>query len=143
MLLDDTAEPVTSHLAMGLRVLKHFQLVFDCPAGKLYLKPSATFLPPDIFNRAGLVIDPDSEQAKIRMVLPKSPAAKAGRAVGDVITKIDGVPPSDSFLVRAFEQPLRTRIRLTILRSGVVRTVSCWGRLAWRSPTRLIPTGLR
>jgi hypothetical protein len=107
VLLDDTQGSGAYHFAgnVGLRTLKHFTLLFDCPTGRLYLQPSAGYNKPDIFNRAGLIVDPDPEQARIRMVLPNSPAADAGLKTGDIITRIDGAPPTDASLASAFERP--------------------------------------
>ena len=127
VLLDDTQGSGASHLAgtVGLRILKRFTLLFDCPNGRLYMEPSASYNKPDIFNRAGLVIDADQEQARIMMVIPHSPAAKAGLETGDIITQIDGVAPTDASLTNAFERPTGTRVRLTVVHSGAVRIVSC------------------
>lgn len=127
VLLEDTQGSGASHLAgtVGLRILKRFTPLFDCPKGRLYLEPSASYNKPDIFNRAGLVVDPDPEQARIRMVIPHSPAAEAGLETGDVITQIDGAAPTDASLTSTFERPTGTRIHLTVLHSGVVRIVSC------------------
>ncbi len=127
VLLDDTQGSGASHLAgtVGLRILKRFTLLFDCPKGRLYMERSASYNKPDIFNRAGLVIDPDPEQARIMMVIPHSPAAEAGLETGDVITQIDGAAPTDASLTNAFERPTGTRVRLTVVHSGTVRIVSC------------------
>jgi C-terminal processing protease CtpA/Prc len=57
-------------------------------------------------------------------VFPGSPAAKAGLETNDVITQIDGVPPTDASLTSAFERPVGTSIRLTILHSGALRSVT-------------------
>jgi C-terminal processing protease CtpA/Prc len=108
-----------------LRILKRFTLLFDCPNGILYLEPSVAYNKPDIFNRAGLIVDPDPVRARIRMVIPGSPAAEAGLEPNDVITQIDGVPPTDASLISAFERPVGTTIRLTVLHLGTVRNVSC------------------
>ena len=126
-LLEDTQGAGASHLAgnIGLRILKRFTLLFDCPNGILYLEPSAAYNKPDVFNRAGLIVDPDPDRARIRMVIPSSPAAEAGLEPDDVITQIDGVPPTDASLISAFERPVGTTIRLTVLHLGAVRSVSC------------------
>jgi Aspartyl protease/PDZ domain len=128
VLLDETQGSGASHDSagiVGLRILRRFTLLFDCPTGRLYMEPSASYNKPDIFNRAGLVIDADGEQARIMMVIPDSPAAEAGLETGDVITQIDGAAPTDASLTSAFERPKGTRIHLTVLHSGVVRIVSC------------------
>jgi len=126
VLLEDKQGAGASRLAgnIGLRILKRFTLIFDCPHGKLYLEKSASYGKPEIFNRAGLVVDPVPDDARIRTVFPGSPAAKAGLEQDDVIKLIDGVPPTDASFESAFERPIGTSIRLTVLHSGVARTVS-------------------
>jgi putative serine protease PepD len=59
------------------------------------------------------------------MVFPGSPAAKAGLERDDVITQIDGAPPTDNSLASTFERPAGTSVSLTVLHSGALRTVSC------------------
>jgi len=105
-------------------VLKRFIVTFDGPERKLYLEKSASYNKPDIFNRAGLVLDPDPGNARVRMVFPGSPAARAGIVEDDVITQIDGRPPTDDSLSRVFAQPIGTPLRLTVRHFGSVRTVS-------------------
>jgi S1-C subfamily serine protease len=109
---------------IGLRILKQFNLVFDYPHGKLYLEKNANYGKPDIFNRAGLVLDPDPQNLKVKLVVPGSPAAKAGLSVDDVITRIDGLPPDDDTLQSAFTRPVGTPLRLDVRHRGTTRSVS-------------------
>jgi hypothetical protein len=109
---------------IGLRILKQFNLVFDYPHGKLYLEKNANYGKPDIFNRAGLVLDPDPKNLKVKLVVPGSPAAKAGLAIDDVITRIDGLPPDDDTLQSAFTRPVGTPLRLDVRHRGTTRSVS-------------------
>jgi hypothetical protein len=109
---------------IGLRILKQFTLVFDYPHGKLYLEKNASYGQPDIFNRAGLVLDPDPQNLKVKLVVSGSPAQEAGLAVDDVITLIDGLPPSDDTLQSAFTRPVGTPLRLDVRHQGTTRTVS-------------------
>ena len=46
---------------IGLHILRQFNIVFDGPHGKMYLEKNANYGKPDIFNRAGLMLnyDPD------------------------------------------------------------------------------------
>ncbi|MGA7242286.1 MAG: aspartyl protease family protein, partial [Terracidiphilus sp.] len=109
---------------IGLHVLRQFNIVFDAPHGKMYLEKNANFGKPDIFNRAGLMLDPDPENLKIKTVIPRSPGARAGLKEEDVITQIDGKPPTDESLQSAFTQPIGTVLRLTVRHGAKTRTVS-------------------
>ncbi len=108
---------------IGLRVLKQFTLVFDDPHGKLYLEKNGNYGKPDIFNRAGLVLDPDPEKLAVKTVVPGSPAALAGMAEEDVIAQIDGSVPTDDSIQSAFTQPVGTVVHLTVRRGNATRTV--------------------
>ena len=126
VLLESSQGP-TSQLAgtIGLRILNSFVATFDGPEGKLYLEKSPLYQEPEIFNRAGLIVDPNPDNARIRLVFPGSPAADAGLMADDVITEIDGRPPTDESLVSAFARPVGTHLSLTVRRSGMpLRTVS-------------------
>lgn len=109
---------------IGLHILRQFTLIFDGPHGKMYLEKNANYGKPDIFNRAGLMLDNDSDHLKIKTVVPGGPGAKAGLAEEDVITEIDGQPPTDETMQAAFTQPVGTVVRLTVRHGTKSRTVS-------------------
>ena len=109
---------------IGLHILRQFNIVFDAPHGKMYLEKNANFGKPEIFNRAGLMLDPDPENLKIKTVIPRSPGARAGLKEEDVITQIDGKPPTDETLQSAFTQPVGTVLHLTVRRGTKTHTVS-------------------
>lgn len=109
---------------IGLHILRQFNLVFDFPHGKLYLEKSARYGKPDIFNRAGLVLDPDPEHLKVKLVAPGSPAAKAGLAEGDVITLINGHAPDEDTLDSTFTQPVGTLVTLSVRRGQLTHAVT-------------------
>jgi hypothetical protein len=109
---------------IGIRILRQFNIVFDVPHGKMYLEKNANYGKPDIFNRAGLLLDDFSEHLTVKTVIPGSPGAKAGLKQEDVITQIDGKPPADATMVTAFTRPVGTVVHLTIRRGAVTRTVS-------------------
>ncbi len=109
---------------IGLHILRQFNIVFDAPHGKMYLEKNANFGKPEIFNRAGLMLDPDPENLKIKTVIPRSPGARAGLKEEDVITQIDGKPPTDETLQSAFTQPVGTVLCLTVRRGTKTHTVS-------------------
>jgi Aspartyl protease/PDZ domain len=109
---------------IGLRVLRQFNLVFDSPHGKMYLEKNANYGKPDIFNRAGLLLDLNADNLKIMTVVPGSPGARAGLKQDDVITQIDGKTPTDDTMQSAFTQPVGTVVRMTVHRGAKVRNVS-------------------
>jgi hypothetical protein len=109
---------------VGLRILKQFTVIVDCPHGKMYLEKNSSYGEPDIFNRAGLVLDPDPDHLTIKTVFPGSPGASSGLKEEDVITEIDGRPPTDDTLQSAFTQPVGTVLHLTVRSGGATRTVS-------------------
>jgi aspartyl protease/PDZ domain-containing protein len=104
---------------IGRSVLRQFNATFDCMRGQLYLEKNAHWDKPEIFNRAGIVIDPTENGEKVMTILPGSPAEAAGLALGDVITKIDGHEPSDDLDDPAFLQPVGTVVRLVVKRGNV------------------------
>jgi hypothetical protein len=109
---------------IGLGVLKQFTVVFDYPHGKMYLEKNSRYGKPDIFNRAGLMLDLDPENLTIKTVIPGGPGEKAGLREDDVITQIDGAPPTDETMVSAFTQPVGTVVRLTVRHAKETRAVS-------------------
>ena len=118
----DASQTIAGNI--GQRVLKQFSVVFDYPHGTLYLEKNGSYGKPDIFNRAGLVLDPDPDHLTIKTVIPGGPGAAAGLKEEDVITQIDGLPPKDDTLWSAFTQPVGTVLRLTVLSGSSSRTVS-------------------
>ena len=104
---------------IGTQVLRQFNITFDVPHGVLYFEKNSNWGKPEVFNRAGIVIDSIQQDQKVMTVLPGSPAETAGVAVGDIITKIDGRAPNDNPLQRddpAFLQPVGTLVHLTLQR---------------------------
>ena len=109
---------------VGLGILKQFTVVFDYPHGKMYLEKNSRYGKPDIFNRAGLMLNLDPDNLKIMTVIPGSPSAKAGLHEDEVITQIDGLTPTDETMVSAFTQPVGTVVRLTVRHANEPHTVS-------------------
>ena len=109
---------------IGLHVLRQFTVIFDGPHGKMYLEKNANYGKPDIFNRAGLMLDYDPDNLKIMTVVPGSPGAKAGLKEQDVITQIEGKPPTDDTMQSAFTQPVGTALHLSVRRGTQTRKVS-------------------
>jgi hypothetical protein len=109
---------------IGLHILRQFTIVFDGPHGKMYLEKNTSYGKPDVFNRAGLLLDYYPENLKIKTVIPRGPGARAGLKAGDVITRIDGEPPTDDTMQNAFTQPVGAVLHLTVGRGATTHTVS-------------------
>jgi hypothetical protein len=109
---------------IGLHILRQFTIVFDGPHGKMYLEKNANYGKPDVFNRAGLLLDDFPEHLTVKTVIPGSPGARAGLKQEDVITEIDGQPPTDDSMQTAFTRPVGTVLHLTVRRGTTTRTVS-------------------
>jgi membrane-associated protease RseP (regulator of RpoE activity) len=78
---------------IGGGVWRRFTLTLDYGHQLLYLQPNDDFAAPDAFDRSGLWFERSGTDAVlVDDVLADSPAAKAGLAVGDRITAIDGTP---------------------------------------------------
>jgi hypothetical protein len=111
---------------IGTRVLRQFTVTFDLPHGVMYLEKNSNWGKPEVFNRAGIIIDSIQMDQKVMNVLPGSPAAMAGVEIGDVLLQIDGRAPSDDPLLQddpAFWQPVGTVVHLTVLHGGRMRKV--------------------
>jgi hypothetical protein len=111
---------------IGTRILRQFNITFDIPHGVLYFEKNSNWGKPEVFNRAGIVVDSIQQDQKVMNVLPGSPAEIAGVVVGDIIMKIDGRAPNDNPLQQddpAFLQPVGTVVHLTIQRGDKIRTI--------------------
>jgi Aspartyl protease/PDZ domain len=109
---------------IGVRVLRQFNVTFDGPHGKMYLEKNANYGKPDVFNRAGLMLNNNPDKLEIMTVVPGGPGAKAGLKEQDVITQIDGKPPTDDTMQNAFMQPVGTVLHLTVRHNAKTRTAS-------------------
>jgi PDZ domain/Aspartyl protease len=114
---------------VGSALLKRFVVTFDYTHRVLYLlriQPT----PPDIgtFDRSGLWINAKAAGYEVVDVASGSAGAKAGMAVGDVITAIDGKPVEAEQLsdtrLRLRSDPPGTTLRLTVRRGGELRPVT-------------------
>ncbi len=107
--------------AIGGGVLRRFTATLDVPHATLYLRPNASFAKPFVFNRAGLFTQRDGAAESVQVVDSGGPARAAGILTGDRIMSIAGravsqVSPSD--IKARWQDPVGTRIRLTLLRAG-------------------------
>jgi hypothetical protein len=111
---------------IGTRILRQFNITFDVPHGALYFEKNSNWGKPDVFNRAGIVVDSIQQDQRVMNVLPGSPAEIAGVVIGDIVMEIDGRAPNDNPLQKddpAFLQPVGTVVHLTIQREGKIRKI--------------------
>ena len=113
---------------IGGGILRRFTLTFDYAHQLLYLEPNADFGEPDVYDRSGLSLTRDGANAfVVEDIVAGSPAARAGLAVGDRITAIDGVKAS-GLGITELRQRLRaapgTLVRLALHRRAGSREVA-------------------
>lgn len=112
--------PFRTVFDIGQSILGRFILTVDCMRGIMYLDKTPNSDKPEIFNRAGLVLDPADGVDRVMTVFAGSSGEASGLKPGDTITSINGKPPSDDPNDPAFNQPVGTVVHLTIKRNGVL-----------------------
>ncbi len=113
---------------VGSGFLKRFVVTFDYGHRVMYLKrlarPGADA---GSFDRSGMWINLDGDGYAVMDVASGSPAAKAGLAVGDVITRFDGRGSRELSLADARQllriTPAGTSMELTVRRGKATRTM--------------------
>jgi predicted aspartyl protease len=114
---------------VGSALLKRFVVTFDYAHQVMYLHRIEP-VPPDVgtFDRSGLWINAKPAGYEVVDVAGDSAAAKAGVAVGDIITTIDGKPVVADALSdtrrRFRSDPPGTSIVLGVVRGGESRRVT-------------------
>jgi hypothetical protein len=95
---------------IGGELLRRFTLTLDYPRSRILLEPNAAYGDPAREDLSGLWPVGDGEGfdvARVRFVVPDSPASRAGVRVGDLIIAVDRVPVSELRLSGVFRS-LRT-----------------------------------
>jgi len=114
---------------VGSALLKRFVVTFDYAHRVMYLQRIRP-TPPDVgtFDRSGLWINAKPAGYEVVEVADNSTGAKAGMAVGDVITAIDGkrveIERLSDTRRRLRSDPPGTTLRLTVSRGGETRPVT-------------------
>lgn len=106
---------------IGQSILNRFTLIVDCMRGVMYLEKTIDWAKPEVFNRAGLILDPVGGVDTVMTVLAGSPGEASGLKSGDRITGINGHTPSDNPNDPVFNQPVGTILHLTVSRNGAER----------------------
>jgi hypothetical protein len=107
----------------GQNILRRFTVTLDCMRGVMYLEKTAGWDKREVFNRAGLVLDPVDGGDNVMTVLPNSPGELSGLKTGDRIVSINGEKPADDPNDPAFTQPVGTVLHLKVQRNGVTKMV--------------------
>lgn len=95
--LETTSAKAGSVLAgiVGNGILRRFDVIFDYPHGKLWLKPNVDIDEPFPAIPSGImlgVVPPDFHRIKVHAVIAGSPAEKAGVLAGDAILAMSHHP---------------------------------------------------
>ena len=114
---------------VGSGFLKRFVVTFDYAHQTMYLRPVE---PPQVdvgqFDKAGMWINSRADGYLVTDVSALGPAARAGIQVGDVITRLDGVPPQFDQLAQARAllrtKPAGTRLAVELKRGATVQQVT-------------------
>jgi len=110
---------------IGGELLKRFNVIADFARSRIILEPNRHFRDALLFDTSGLELENHEAGLKIAQVYPRTPAAEAGLAAGDIIKTIDAQPARVLGLdrVRKMFHQVRTHT-LTVLRGGKELTIT-------------------
>lgn len=109
---------------IGSEILRRFNVIFDYPNGKIYLKKNKNFQEPYHFNLAGIEINqpfPQLHYFEVARVYENSPAAEAGILPGDFIVNLNGVKARDlsmDYIYTLFRSKENKKITVIVNRDG-------------------------
>ena len=106
---------------LGDGVLKRFNVTFDYSRKKMLLIPNRQFGAPFEWDMSGMRLEPGEDNAlRIQSLVADSPAEKAGLAVDDVVTHVNGRAVSDKDMVRLRKLMKRdgSVLKVTVTREG-------------------------
>jgi hypothetical protein len=106
---------------LGNGILRHFNVTFDYSRKAMLLERNERFAEPFEWNMSGMRLAP-SEQTGLRIeaLVDNSPAAKAGLAIDDVVTHINGksVSKDDIQSLRQMMEQEGSELRIAATRNG-------------------------
>lgn len=106
---------------LGNGLLQRFNVAFDYVNGRMLLTPNKGFDRPFEWDMSGLYVQPDADAAlRVVDVIENSAAARAGLAVGDLVTRVNGREVSAGDLPEIRQQLRRDgeTVTITALRDG-------------------------
>lgn len=123
---DTSAISSTTTIAgnIGTGFFRKFTTTFDAIHQKLFLEKNGNFSKPDVYNRAGMVLQLVPGGERVLNVFSGGPAAEAGIKPGDVLTSIKGhrlFEPGYAVTDDVFRQPVGTVVQATVLRGNSSR----------------------
>jgi hypothetical protein len=104
--------------SVGMRYFSRYQVTFDLPGERMYLKRGAAYARPEPAATSGMTIIWKEGEPTIETVRPKGPAASAGLEPQDVLVRVNARPADefDPFALRELftatagrKVPLRVR----------------------------------
>jgi hypothetical protein len=121
-----TGRTVYRNGSIGGEVMSRFDVIFDFPREKVYLKPNSSFRKKSYYNMSGLSIKADGEQLReyeVVEVRKNSPGNVADIRVGDKVIMINDVLTKDLDLSQIngyFDTKPGKRIVMGILRNSQI-----------------------
>jgi hypothetical protein len=107
---------------LGADVLQRFNVVFDYGNSRMLLRPNHRYKKPFHYNLSGLELNspiPGLNFYTVALVIPNSPAERAGLEAGDAIVSINGVKCIDKSLgeiLEFFQKYPNRRLQLRVSR---------------------------
>ncbi|MFH2002561.1 MAG: PDZ domain-containing protein [Planctomycetota bacterium] len=81
---------------IGMALMSRFNLIFDYPSRRMFIRPNRTFPKPFEYDMSGMALQRSSSAGlEIVRIHPGSPAEEAGLKKGDKVLKINGRPAQD------------------------------------------------
>jgi hypothetical protein len=119
----DGANGIGGGRKIGGELLKRFNVIADFSRNRIILEPSRHVRDALLFDTSGLELENDARGFRVVEVQPRTPAAEAGLAIGDIITAIDGSRTLGLTRVRLMFHEVRTHT-LTVQRGDGELTIT-------------------
>ncbi len=120
--LSDSLSIIFRHGLIGNHILDRFDVIFDYPDQKFYLKPTRKWKRQFSFDKSGIrfiSVGMEQKTLYVNSVIKGSPADLIGVKTGDVIVKINGKPRfllTYDHITRIFRSKTGKKIKLKVMR---------------------------